>query len=478
MKDEEASIRRLCLSASLISLSTLIFSLIGCVIIINDIESYIAEYEGRVDQFLNLSTETSSTLDLAPSHRRHRRQFYVSPYNNNGRSSHAVGQPFRVVPDRSRGTPYRPQNIQGSRQAWGDPELPSNFGTSYGGNIGGCDCTATRCPAGQRGRPGLDGIAAVDGVPGEPGRPGIDGIRLLRIECEPCPPGNKGPPGLPGERGARGRPGAVGEAGVDGVNEPGSAGLAGPRGQPGMNGRDGAAGQPGRDAILLIGQPGKKGLKGPPGFSGPRGDPGKAGEPEPPGKDGPRGPPGEPGDMGMDGIRGIRGPPGPQGENGGYCECPGRRGDSPRPSSALVSPPRGGEDALPVDYEDRVVESISSLNGRPSPSYTTRPTTVSPPPVTPASDIPPPAPIYINPQQQQNTWASPWQPRQQVFFPQQRPAPYYPRTDRYAAVPFQDYRKRYPLISYRDSAESEDKEKSSRQRSVHSKNSQVEFDLR
>ncbi|GMT06163.1 hypothetical protein PENTCL1PPCAC_28337, partial [Pristionchus entomophagus] len=442
MKNEDAAIRRLCIGASLVSLSTFFISLTGCIVIISDIESYVAEYERRVDQFTNLSTETSSTLDVAPSHRRHRRQFYVSPYSNNERN--------RVVfrgQERPRGTPYRP-NYGQHRQAWGEVDLPSNFGTSFGGSIeGNCDCSVTRCPPGPRGHPGANGIAAVDGIPGEPGRPGIDGIHLINIACESCPPGKKGPPGLPGERGARGRPGAHGEAGIDGVNEPGTPGLAGPRGQPGMNGRDGPHGQPGRDAILLIGQPGKKGLKGPPGFPGARGDPGKSGEPAPPGKEGPRGPTGEPGDMGSDGIRGIRGPPGTQGENGGYCECPGKGRDAPRPSSSLVSSPRGGEEALPLDYEDRIEEQISSFNGQSINHFSCEITT--PPPVTVTPVAPPPAPIYYP--QPQNAWAS-WQP-QPIYFPQQSRSNPYSANNRYVSVPFQDYRKRYPLITYRDSRE-------------------------
>ncbi|GMR60527.1 hypothetical protein PMAYCL1PPCAC_30722, partial [Pristionchus mayeri] len=443
MKDEDSSIRRLFLGASLLSLTTFFLSLSGCILIINDIETYIAEYERKVDRFINLSTETSSTLDVAPTHRRHRRQFYVSPYNNQ-RTSPYRGQ------ERQRSGPYRPVPYGQNRQTWGEAELPSHFTTSYGGSIeggGNCDCSISRCPQGPRGHPGADGIAAIDGMPGEPGRPGIDGIILLNIECEPCPPGKKGPPGLPGERGARGRPGTVGESGIDGVNEPGTPGLPGPRGQPGMNGRDGQHGQPGRDAILLIGQPGKKGLKGPPGFIGARGDPGKAGEPAPPGKDGPRGPPGEPGDMGGDGIRGIRGPPGPQGENGGYCECPGRRGDNPRPSSSLVSQPRlGVEEAVP-DYEDRIEEAISSLTARPShSSHTTTP----PPPIAVTPVVPAPAPVYFP--QPQNAWGS-WQPQQQtIYYPQPRPNPY-STNNRYVSAPFQDYRKRYPLITYRDSRE-------------------------
>lgn len=160
--------------------------------------------------------------------------------------------------------------------------------------------------------------------------------------------------------------------------------------------------------------------------------------------------------------------------------------DNPRPSSSIVSPQLGTEEALPLDYTDQIEERISTLNGRPRPehSYTTTP----PPPVTVTPIVPPPSPIYI-PQSQviilhyharltrecvkrrdgriffsssttmrlsfhrhsrdnrelstaslQNAWAS-WAPQQQtIYYPQPRPNPWANNNNRYVSAPFQDYR--------------------------------------
>uniref|UniRef100_A0A914DBA8 Tetratricopeptide repeat protein 30 n=1 Tax=Acrobeloides nanus TaxID=290746 RepID=A0A914DBA8_9BILA len=187
------------------------------------------------------------------------------------------------------------------------------------------------CPSGPPGPPGKPGIPGEPGFDGQDGKPGIPGTMIYgyQNECVKCPigspglqgpPGTPGPHGLPGFQGPPGRPGKIGAPGM--IGQPGNRGL------PGRPGKIGLPGENGQNAKYGVGKPGLPGSRGNMGPMGPPGLPGFDASPGKPGLIGAQGKMGSVGLPGIPGFTGMMGKQGAPGQDGGYCQCPSKQGET------------------------------------------------------------------------------------------------------------------------------------------------------